>query len=672
MWKICIFTSVIAVVVATTLPATPTPATSAAAATTTLAGKTITNDLGHAPEATEATSTHPPAENRTLLKISRETVEFSTVGGSTSTATPTTTATTSTTTTQATTITAGVVAAVLPENEETRKAKLMTTAQKMPLAGLGELSGIKDALHRIKLSEKPVEATAAATTITTEQPEAEDQDEADEADMAPTISPLQIQMQAAASYQVAETLADLNEEERARYDAMLAQQPTASKLNIVDLYPLKIDDFQPIIQSDNEELIKQRTVFTQPENTEEYKQNLMPNEVELIINREGDRENPEKIKINIAKVEESTPTTTTGNSNQGTTADFTGKLLADQDDLITEIESKFQLHETTTLRPKVALKLRPGDTLIDRRVKKSFEFPMQHRASDVMAMPHIDFANTKFQTDADAPNPPASHPEFSTTKFYNSKELYNEMLLHNKRKLMKETKDAKDADSRPIKSAEDTTQAANLNVTPEGKTFSPTATATTTGTGTGTAGTTTLKSPTTTASVESTTRTTDSPATTTTTATAGKYQKELKRAKLLLKALTPPKSDKLAVVSAKVKAAKLGEEPTAGESPSLTATSTSTSSTSPSPLPSTTTMATPMPLLATARTRPQSANPTKTASKPIARPRILSRLQEKINSLECEIPTVPQDSHLWRGNETHELLLPIVVSALGKIYKNNK
>ncbi|XP_020802183.1 neurogenic locus notch homolog protein 2-like, partial [Drosophila serrata] len=39
-----------------------------------------------------------------------------------------------------------------------------------------------------------------------------------------------------------------------------------------------------------------------------------------------------------------------------------------------------------------------------------------------------------------------------------------------------------------------------------------------------------------------------------------------------------------------------------------------------------------------------------------------SRLQEKINSLECEIPTVPQDSHLWRGNETHELLLPIVTT----------
>jgi len=498
----------------------------------------------------------------------------------------------------------------------------MTTTQKMVQANLGEIGSIKDALHRIKLSEKPVDGA----TTTTEQPEAMDQDEQDEQDVTPTISPLQIQMQAAASYQVAETLADLNEEERARYDAMLAQQPTASKLNIVDLYPLKIEDIQPIIQNDNDELIKQRTVFTQPENAEEYKQNLMPNEVEMMVDKEV-IEMKDKIQINQEKFGSSTTVKpTTSRPHQGTTADFTGKLLADQDDLITEIESKFQLHETTTLRPRVTTVQHPGNTFIDRRVKKSFEFPMQHRASDVMAMPHIDFANTKFQTDADAPNPPASHPEFSTTKFYNSKELYNEMLLHNKRKLMKAAK----AEGSPIKSAEDTTRATSSNVTPEGKTFGPTTT-----TAAGSTATTTAESTTTAAT------TTRLPTTTT-----GKYQKELKRAKLLLKALTPPKS--------------VDKSTASPSSTTSTSTSTTTTTTIASP---TTTMAT---LLATARTRPSAANPTKTASKPIARPRILSRLQEKINSLECEIPNVPQDSHLWRGNETHELLLPIVVSSLIK------
>lgn len=48
--------------------------------------------------------------------------------------------------------------------------------------------------------------------------------------------------------------------------------------------------------------------------------------------------------------------------------------------------------------------------------------------------------------------------------------------------------------------------------------------------------------------------------------------------------------------------------------------------------------------------------------KPFSRPRVLTRLQEKINSLECDIQNLPQDAHLWRGNETHELLLPITVS----------
>lgn len=638
MWKICIFTLVIALL--------------AVAAATTPTTEPITNDLvtnnssSHAPFEETTTSTRPMAENnQTLVKISTpgaESREISAVGGSTSTATPTTTATTSTTTTLATT-------SVVAENEETTTSTishLMTTSEpnrKIPIAGLGELSsGIKDALHRIKLSESPKESAAKTTTM--EPPEAEEQDESE--DVPLTVSPLQIQMQAAASYQVAETLADLNEEERARYDAMLAQQPTASKLNIVDLYPLKIEDIQPMIQNDNEELIKQRTIFTQPENSEDYKQNLLPNEVELVLNG-PDSLDQDTIKINQEKAA-TTPETlkmATISVDQGTTPDFTGKLLADQDDLITEIESKFQMEDTTTTttRKPLPLLLRPGDTFIDRRVKKSFEFPTQHRASDVMAMPHIDFANTKFQTDADQPQPAATHPEFSTTKFYNSKELYNEMLLHNKRKLMKETS--------PEKSATEASST-KLNVTPEAKTFQPTTTAATT------VKSKTLQSATTTTAAASPAAAaiTTSTIKPTTTAT-GKYQKELKRAKLLLKALTPPQAtksseDKLSVKA--TKAAEGGDGTGAASTISIAPARTST------PV-----------LMATARTvRPAGSvgvNPTKTASKPIARPRILSRLQEKINSLECEVPSVPQDSHLWRGNETHELLLPIVVSTLEEI-----
>ncbi|XP_022227217.2 uncharacterized protein LOC111077305, partial [Drosophila obscura] len=686
----------------TTTPTTPTPTTTTVGATTSteaapIATKTtiIKNDLG----GSEAPLGAGEA-NRTLLNIFKDVPEeeeeerqTAAVGGSTSTATPTTTATTSTTTTQATTITArtaqngpttptptGTATATTAENAAAsgRGSMLMTTA--MPPADLVEMSGLKDALHRIKLSEIPTteqaepasemkeqskaateELTVARVELREQSPVGEEAPDADEEDSA-TESPLQIQMQAAASYQVAETLADLNEEERARYDAMLAHQPTASKLNIVDLYPMKIEDFQPIIQNDNEELLRQRTIFTQPENNDEYRQNLMPNEVEMVINR-GEEPVPDKLRVNQAIG----GATTTPIASQGTTADFTGKLLADQDDLITEIESRFQLQETTTVttttaepkaatttaRPAASL-LRPGDSFIDRRVKKSFEFPMQHRASDVMAMPHIDFANTKFQTDSlDSGDAKAavgsemhmaSHPEFSTTKFYNSKELYNEMLLHNKRKLMKEIKSmtmpaSGAAESSPVvksvKEDEDTTQLPlSVTLVADGQTFSPTTTAA------AAASTISTTIPATTPAAADTTKATS------TVENSGKYQKQLKRAKLLLKALTPPKPEKLAVVSSPMKVAT---------EPSPTP--------SPTPSPSTTTLATPAPMMATSRTRTQRpVNPAKTASKPIARPRILSRLQEKINSLECEIQNVPQDSHLWRGNETHELLLPIVTT----------
>ncbi|KFB35285.1 AGAP010049-PA-like protein [Anopheles sinensis] len=40
----------------------------------------------------------------------------------------------------------------------------------------------------------------------------------------------------------------------------------------------------------------------------------------------------------------------------------------------------------------------------------------------------------------------------------------------------------------------------------------------------------------------------------------------------------------------------------------------------------------------------------------------LSRLHEKINTLDCEIQAIAPESSVWRGNETHELQLPAMVS----------
>ncbi|KAM8715679.1 hypothetical protein ACLKA7_002689 [Drosophila subpalustris] len=686
-------------------------AKASATTTTTPQTPTITNDLhaSHAPaapavvsitkgaelkgnETREATSA---AEKANLEELNSDSSSATSTSTSTSTATPTTTATTSTTTTTATTATitttAGneasgkiimtTTAAAVGADDDvaittgggvgddvaatTTMDKLMTT-NVPPLASLGS---VFDRLYRIKLSEGDGDGEGDSNVDSFE--------DVPRSSIAPA-SPLHIQMQAAASYQVAETLADLNAEERKRYGALLFQQSSASKLNIVDLYPMKIEDFQPVMRGDRvEEQQEPTAVFKQLDNAEEYRQNLMPNEVEMLM------VNP---TVNQATTTTTTMTTTplaltTLASVESTPSDFTRKLLAEQDDLITEIERKFQLQETTTstagtttstgttattatttttdntksTRTTKLPQLAPGDSYIDRRVKKSFEFPMQqqqqHRASDVMALPNIDFANTKFNTDAaasssssDGPEAAAvasvvapSHPEFSTTKFYNSKELYNEML-HNKRKLMKEIGNTREVGSgatgsiikssevpqsseqqpRQIIRASETAKlelgvsspASRVTVTPSRQTFDAT-----------------------------TGPTAPSTWTTTTTVKPIKYQKQLKRAKLLLKALTPPvASEKLEVVAAKVKVTTTTSQTTS--SPSSTSTSTSTS------IPS---------------SRHQT-NLAKSASKPIARPRILSRLQEKINSLECEIQNVPQDSHLWRGNETHELLLPIVTT----------
>ncbi|ALC38030.1 wry [Drosophila busckii] len=490
-------------------------------------------------------------------------------------------ATTTTTTTTSTTTEAAL-------------ADELMTSNVPPLASLGS---VFDRLYRISVNEQvqqqPLELEEEESTVP---------------------APLQIQMQAAASYQVAETLADLNEEERARYGPMLSQQPTASKLNIVDLYPMKPADFQPIIKVDNEELLRQRTIFTQPENAAEYKQNLMPNEVEL------------QLRPLAAATSATTAAATVA-------SDFTGKLLAEQDDLITEIERKFRLPESTTTTAKpttaaaAATRLAAGNTFLDRRVKKSFEFPLQHRASDVMALPHIDFANTKFNTDAGeesktAQAQAASHPEFSTTKFYNSKELYNEMLLHSKRKLMKPTAAATATTATTTTATTTTTTAAAAAAT---KTNAATTAsvvaseATTSARVTLTPAATTFDSNT--AAITTTTASvTESP--------PRKQQQQLKRAKLLLKALKPPAAaEKLEVVATKVK---------------ITAAAAAAVSSTPSPL--------------------QAINLAKSSLKPIARPRILSPLQEKINSLDCDIVAVPQDAHLWRGNETHELLLPLVTT----------
>lgn len=43
--------------------------------------------------------------------------------------------------------------------------------------------------------------------------------------------------------------------------------------------------------------------------------------------------------------------------------------------------------------------------------------------------------------------------------------------------------------------------------------------------------------------------------------------------------------------------------------------------------------------------------------------RVLTPIEEKIQALACDVPVLPTEYRIWKGNETHELLLPITVSS---------
>jgi hypothetical protein len=60
----------------------------------------------------------------------------------------------------------------------------------------------------------------------------------------------------------------------------------------------------------------------------------------------------------------------------------------------------------------------------------------------------------------------------------------------------------------------------------------------------------------------------------------------------------------------------------------------------------------------------QTTQTTSAATNPAERnylARTPSRLDERLEALDCDIPLLPAESRLWRGNETHELTLPITV-----------
>lgn len=52
---------------------------------------------------------------------------------------------------------------------------------------------------------------------------------------------------------------------------------------------------------------------------------------------------------------------------------------------------------------------------------------------------------------------------------------------------------------------------------------------------------------------------------------------------------------------------------------------------------------------------PKLSNPNSTSHS-------ITQLQDRLGAIDCDLPVLPRESRLWRGNETHELNLPVTVS----------
>ncbi|XP_053691840.1 uncharacterized protein LOC128740327 [Sabethes cyaneus] len=311
-----------------------------------------------------------------------------------------------------------------------------------------------------------------------------------------------------------------------------------------------------------------------------------------------------------------------------------------------------------------------GNLFIPRRVKKNDPTATKINIFNSAPLKKIDFANTKFNNDnTGSPHDPndfgkKDKPEFSTTKFYNSKELYSE--LHHQ--VMNDSIHRHDNRNTPV--PKKTTAVVSEKDILTAKTLSkPTAaqsTATTkrllplksTSPPDATIKQRLLKtnfiprevaSPVTVVpSVQKPQSTIVSPvATESTSVNRPNRLKEFPH-----RAVTHPSSHSHPLDQQQKKIKSLG----AAASAIIAATSKLAKNNKATSL-------------ALNHITPESPQPGSKPPQPhtssenlITRPVItpLSRLQEKINTLDCDIQPLSLDSTIWRGNETHELELPIM------------
>ncbi|EAT44491.1 AAEL004122-PA [Aedes aegypti] len=301
-----------------------------------------------------------------------------------------------------------------------------------------------------------------------------------------------------------------------------------------------------------------------------------------------------------------------------------------------------------------------GNLFIPRRVKKNDPTTSKLNVFNSAPLKKIDFANTKFNTDnSGSPHDPKDaskkdKPEFSTTKFYNSKELYSE--LHHQ--MMNDSDHRHPNRNSPVVPKKTTVIVSEKDILTAKTLSKPSQTQSTV---------TAKKLP-----PKSVTPTNVTPV-----RQESNIKKQLLQTNFIPREDTPnppPTTKPHAIAEStsvnrplhpqdqqkKIKSLGAAASAIIAATTKLTKDNSKAASARNTPAAiSTTTSATTITNLR--KPQPSSTKPGPSGESLITRPAItpLSRLQEKINTLDCDIQAVSPDSSIWRGNETHDLNLPI-------------
>lgn len=413
------------------------------------------------------------------------------------------------------------------------------------------------------------------------------------------------------------------------------------KINILDLYQTKIDDFKPVLEVSNTKLLKEKDVLRGADNNEN-----------TFSFQKIDLDNIPTSKIEIELIDDlSSSSTKSVDTINISSDDLTGKLQ-ENDEVIKKIEESFKPEEEfypnirtetppTTIsdeatKPTILVNedLLRYSGFIDRRVKKNDPSVKYKFFNSQNLNKREDIANTKFNadtTDVEGGLNKKEKPEFSTTKFYNSKELYSE-ILH------------KNLDVNPTK------QSPYISFK--------------------------LNKPLTTIFASDKSFITAKPLIkTTTNINSAKLEKSNDEKHLqptefsLVKNVfvstannnneeKPTEQPQIFATQMENNNKKIGDDDSNSSKNDVKEISTVDKETTSEYLNSVSTTIQPTTIemdLTTVQNHVKMF---------FSRPPVITHLQEKINLLECEIANLPQESNVWHGNQTHQLNLPITVSFL--------